>query len=81
MEKDYVIWQKKKQSPGFSGAYEILEMVRQVAYKMAIPLELEKIHNVFHVSIVKRYYFYPYCLLPVESIEIILTGCIIKHLS
>ena len=26
-----------------------------VAYRLALPLELEKIHNVFHVSMLRRY--------------------------
>ena len=68
MEKEYEIWPKR--SSPFIGTYEILERVGPVAYKLTLPPELDKIHNVFHVSMLKSYQFYPSCLLPVESIDI-----------
>ena len=33
----------------------MIEKVGQVAYRLALPPELEKIHNVFHVSMLRRY--------------------------
>ena len=44
-----------KLSPTFIGPYEVAEKVGLVAYRLALPLELEKIHNVFHVSMLRRY--------------------------
>ena len=44
-----------KLSPRFIGPYEVIEKVGPVAYRLALPLELEKIHNVFHVSMLRRY--------------------------
>ena len=38
-----------KLSPIFIGPYEVIEKVGLVAYRLALPPELEKIHNVFHV--------------------------------
>ncbi|XP_049399712.1 uncharacterized protein LOC125863737 [Solanum stenotomum] len=49
---------------------KILERVRPVAYKLALPPELDKIHNVFHVSMLRRYRSDPSHVLPVESIEV-----------
>ena len=46
---------KGKLSPRFIGPYEILERVGPVAYRVALPPELSKIHNVFHVSMLRRY--------------------------
>ena len=46
---------KGKLSPKFIGLYEVIEKVGLVAYRLALPLELEKIHNDFHVSMLKRY--------------------------
>ncbi|KAG8486371.1 hypothetical protein CXB51_019815 [Gossypium anomalum] len=46
---------KGKLSPRFIGPYEIVERVGPVAYRLALPPELEKIHNVFHVSMLRRY--------------------------
>ncbi|WMV46099.1 hypothetical protein MTR67_039484 [Solanum verrucosum] len=44
--------------------------VGPVAYKLALPPELDKIHNVFHVSMLRRYRSDPPYVLPVESIEV-----------
>ena len=46
---------KGKLSPRFIGPYEVIEKVGPVAYRLALPPELEKIHNVFHVSMLRRY--------------------------
>ena len=42
--------QKGKLSPRFIRPYEILEHIGPVAYHLALPLELAKLHDVFHVS-------------------------------
>ena len=46
---------KGKLSPRFIGPYEVIKKVGPVAYCLALPPELEKIHNVFHVSMLRRY--------------------------
>ena len=46
---------KGKLSPRFIGPYEVIEKVGPVAYHLALPLELEKIHNMFNVSMLQRY--------------------------
>ena len=40
---------KGKLSPRFIGTYEVIEKVGPMAYRLALPPDLEKIHNVFHV--------------------------------
>ena len=42
----------------------------QVAYKLALPPELEKTHNVFHVSTLKRYWSDPSHVVSSEKIEL-----------
>ena len=44
-----------KLSPIFIGPYEVIEKVGPIAYCLALPPDLEKIHNVFHVSMLRRY--------------------------
>ncbi|XP_016667577.1 uncharacterized protein [Gossypium hirsutum] len=48
---------KRKLSPRFIGPYEIIERIDPVVYPLALPPELEKIYNVFHVSMLRRYRF------------------------
>ena len=49
--------QKGKLSPRFIGPYEILERIGPMAYRLELPLELAKLHDVFHVSMLRRYRF------------------------
>ena len=46
---------KGKLSLRFIRSYEVIEKVGPVAYRLALPPELEKIHNVFYVSMLRRY--------------------------
>ena len=44
-----------KLNPRFISPYEVIEKVGPVAYHLVLPPELEKIYNVFHVSMLRRY--------------------------
>ncbi|XP_073273278.1 uncharacterized protein [Primulina huaijiensis] len=46
---------KGKLAPIFIGPFEILECVGNLAYRLALPPYLSSIHNVFHVSLLRRY--------------------------
>ena len=50
---------KGRLNPRFIGPYEVIEKVGPVAYRLALPLDLEKIHNVFHISMLRRYRCFP----------------------
>ena len=39
-----------KLSPRYIGPYMIVERIREVAYRLELPSELDRIHDVFHVS-------------------------------
>ncbi|KAK2362674.1 hypothetical protein QL285_087716 [Trifolium repens] len=45
----------KKLTPKFIGPYQILERVGKVAYRIALPPVLSLIHDVFHVSQLRKY--------------------------
>ena len=44
-----------KLSPRFIGPYEIVSKVGPIAYKLKLPLELSRIHDTFHVSMLRKY--------------------------
>ena len=57
-------------SPRFIELYEVIEKVGPVAYRLALPPELDKIHNVFHVSMLRRYRLNPSHVVSSEIIEL-----------
>ena len=61
---------KGKLSQRFIGSYEILERIGPMAYRLALPPELAKLHNVFHVSILQRYHSDESHILPVQDIQV-----------
>ncbi|KAL5577207.1 hypothetical protein UlMin_018906 [Ulmus minor] len=61
---------KGKLSPRYIGPFEILERVGKVAYRLALPQELSSVHNVFHVSMLKKYIPDPSHVLEHEPIEV-----------
>ena len=52
------------------GLFEILERVGTLAYKVALSLGLSKIHNVFHVSTLRKYVFDASHVVELEPIQI-----------
>ncbi|XP_059659225.1 uncharacterized protein LOC132306046 [Cornus florida] len=44
-----------KLSPRFIGLFEILHRVGEVAYRLALPPQMDRVHNVFHVSMLWNY--------------------------
>ncbi|XP_016667561.1 uncharacterized protein [Gossypium hirsutum] len=52
------------------GDYVFLKRVGPVAYQLELPLELEKVHDIFHVSMLRRYHSDPSHVIPIEEIEV-----------
>jgi hypothetical protein len=42
-------------SPRYVGPYKILERLRDLAYQLPLPLALSRLHDVFHVSQLRKY--------------------------
>ena len=61
---------KGKPSPRFIEPYEILERIGLVASRLALHLELAKLHNVFHVSMLQKYLYDESHILPVQDVQV-----------
>ncbi|KAL4030884.1 hypothetical protein IC575_009138 [Cucumis melo] len=46
---------KGKLSPCFVGPFKILKRIGLVAYRLALPPSLSAVHDIFHVSMLRRY--------------------------
>ena len=61
---------KGKLSPRFISPYEVLERIGPVSYRLAFPPDLAKLHDVFHVSMLRKYHFDESHILPVQEIQV-----------
>jgi hypothetical protein len=59
-----------KLNPRFIGPYEILERVGELAYHLALPPALSRVHDVFHVSQLRRYISDPNHVLEFEPLKV-----------
>ncbi|XP_026458408.1 uncharacterized protein LOC113358907 [Papaver somniferum] len=46
---------KSKLAPRYIRSFEILQRIGEVAYRLALPRQFADIHNVFHVSMLRKY--------------------------
>ncbi|XP_072064369.1 uncharacterized protein [Arachis hypogaea] len=60
----------KKLSPCYIGPFEILKKIRPVAYRIALSLHLSNLHDVFHVSQLRKYTPDASHVLEPESIQV-----------
>ena len=60
----------RKLSPKYLGPFEILAKVGPVAYRLALPPNLAQIHDVFHVSQLKKYQPDPSHIIEYENVAL-----------
>jgi hypothetical protein len=61
---------KGKLSPRFVGPFEITQRVGRLAYRIALPLDLVRMHDVIHVSMLRKYISNPNVIVEYEPLEI-----------
>ena len=61
---------KGKLSPRYIGPFEILDRIGQVAYRLALPPALAETHNVFHISMLRKYVSDPSHVLSYEPLQL-----------
>jgi hypothetical protein len=61
---------KGKLSPRFIGPFKILKRVGEMAYQLELPDHLSDVHDVFHVSQLKKCLRVPEEQLPMEELSV-----------
>ena len=61
---------KGKLSPRFIGPFEILDKVGHVAYQLALLPSLAETHNIFYVSMLRKYISDPSHVLDYKALEL-----------
>ncbi|XP_073152919.1 uncharacterized protein [Henckelia pumila] len=61
---------KGKLAPRFIGPFKILDRVGALAYRVALPPNLDGVHNVFHVSMLRKYFSNLSHVLSLEPLQI-----------
>ena len=61
---------QRKVSPRYIGPYQIIEKIGTVAYHLELPPEMSDIHNVFHVSQLKKCLRVPEEQAPMEAMDL-----------
>ena len=60
-----------KLSPRYIGPYRIVERIGEVAYRLELPSDLDRIHDVFHVSMLRKYIPDPSHVLTEQPVQIL----------
>jgi hypothetical protein len=61
---------KGKLSPRFVGPFEITQRIWRLAYRIALPPDLIGTHDVFHMSMLRKYIANPDVIVEYEPLEI-----------
>ena len=56
--------------PRYNNPFRILERIGLVAYRLELPQDLERIHDVFHVSMLRKYILDPSHVLEAPLVEL-----------
>ncbi|GAV90801.1 Chromo domain-containing protein [Cephalotus follicularis] len=62
--------EKGKLSTRYIGPFDILQRIGEVAYRLSLPPNLSHVHNLFHVSLLRKYMANPSHVLRVEPIQV-----------
>lgn len=59
-----------KLAPRYVGPFEILDRIDSVAYQLALPFQVSRIHDIFHVSMLRKYEPDPFHMIDLSELEV-----------
>ncbi|GJT32255.1 putative reverse transcriptase domain-containing protein, partial [Tanacetum coccineum] len=59
-----------KLNPRYVSPFKVIERVRIVAYKLDLPQQLSRVHNMFHMSNLKKFLFDESLVIPLEELRV-----------
>ncbi|GJS30616.1 hypothetical protein Tco_0491236 [Tanacetum coccineum] len=68
-ERVCTFWIRGKLNPRYVGPFKVLGKVEEVAYKLELPEELIRVHNIFHVSNLKKCYAEEPLAVPLDGLH------------
>ena len=70
--KGVVYFSKKgKWSPRYVSPYEVIKKVGKVAYELKLPSEINLVHLLFHVSMLRNYVSDPNAIVPLDVVGVV----------
>jgi hypothetical protein len=70
MRGTHIFRDKGKLAPRYVGPFKIIDHMGEVAYQLKLPPQLSDIHNVFHISQLKKCLQVPEEQLPMEYLDL-----------
>ena len=61
---------RSKLSPRFVGPFEVVQQVGKCAYRLALPPSLSEVHDVFYVSMLRKYIIDPSHVLNYSGLQL-----------
>ena len=62
---------KGKLAPRFVGPFKVVQRIGEVAYRLALPLQLSLVHDIFHVSMLRKYHPEPCHVIQWQEVEVV----------
>ena len=61
---------KRKLSPRYVGQFKVIERISEIAHRLALLQTLSRLHDIFHMSMLKKYLHDPSHVLSYESLDV-----------
>ena len=60
-----------KLSPRYVGPYKVMRRIGKVAYELELPSEMDLVHPVFHVSMLRKCVGDPNAIVPLDVVGVV----------